>query len=80
MAVLGTGNPTLLDFAKSLDPDGSIANVIEILNQTNEVIPDVTWVEANLPTGHRHTVRSGIPSALLATSIPTPAGPEPWGP
>ena len=58
---LATNNPTLSDLGKRLDPDGSIADVIEILNQTNEILEDMTWVEGNLPTGHRTTVRTGLP-------------------
>lgn len=62
MAALAVTNPTLLDWTKALDPDGSIAAVIEVLNETNEILEDVTWLEGNLPTGHRTTVRSGIPA------------------
>lgn len=61
-ATLGSANPTLLDLAKTLDPNGSVADVVEILNQTNEVLDDMTWQEGNLPTGHRSTIRSGIPT------------------
>lgn len=64
MAVLGTKNPTLLDVAKSLDPSGATADVIELLNQTNEILLDATWAEGNLPTGHRTTVRTGLPSVV----------------
>ncbi len=59
---LATTNPTLLDLAKATDPDGRIASVVEILNQTNEILDDMTWMEGNLPTGHRSTIRSGIPA------------------
>lgn len=62
MAALATTNPTLLDIAKTTDPDGSIASIVEILNETNEVMDDMTWVEGNLPTGHRTTIRSGLPT------------------
>jgi len=62
MAVLGVTNPTLLDLAKATDPDGSIADVVEILNETNEILMDMTWMEGNLPTGHRTTIRSGLPA------------------
>ena len=62
MAALSVANPTLLDFTKALDPDGKIAAVVEILNQTNEILQDMTWMEGNLPTGHRTTVRTGIPA------------------
>jgi hypothetical protein len=52
MATLSVQNPTLLDLAKVTDPDGSIAAVVEILNETNEVLADMSWMEGNLPTGH----------------------------
>ena len=62
MATLAVLNPTLLDIAKATDPDGSIASIVEILNETNEIFDDMTFVEGNLPTGHRTTVRTGIPA------------------
>jgi hypothetical protein len=64
MAVLGTKNPTLLDVAKSLDPSGATADVIELLSQTNEILLDAVWAEGNLPTGHRTTVRTGLPTVV----------------
>jgi hypothetical protein len=62
MAVLSVVNPTLLDLAKRTDPDGKISSIVEILNATNEVLDDMSWMEGNLPTGHRTTVRTGIPA------------------
>lgn len=62
MATLGVKNPTLADLAKVTDPDGSIADVVEILNETNEILMDMTWIEGNLQTGNRSTIRSGLPS------------------
>lgn len=62
MAALSANNPTLLDIAKATDPDGQIAAVAEILNETNEILDDMVWVEGNLPTGHRTTVRTGLPT------------------
>lgn len=62
MATLSVTNPTLLDLAKASDPDGSIADVVEILNETNEILDDMTWMEGNLQTGHRTTIRSGLPA------------------
>lgn len=55
-------NPTLLDLAKASDPDGTIADIVEILNATNEILQDMTWQEGNLVTGHRSTIRSGLPT------------------
>lgn len=61
MAALSTIHPTLLDLAKRLDPDGAIATIAELLNETNGILEDMPWMEGNLPTGHRTTVRTGIP-------------------
>jgi len=63
MSVLSTANPTLLDLAKRQDPDGSIADIVELLDQVgDEVLEDMGWVEGNLQTGHRTTMRTGLPA------------------
>lgn len=62
MAVLSTGALTLADWAKRLDPDGSVPAVAEMLSQTNEILEDAVFAEGNLPTGHRVTVRTGLPN------------------
>ena len=62
MATLGTTALTLLDWARRVDPEGKIAKIVEILNDTNEILEDMAWVEGNLPTGHKTTIRSGLPS------------------
>ena len=63
MAVLSTTNPTLADVAKRYDADGKIDTIVELLAETNEVLDDMTFLEGNLPTGHRTTVRSGLPAS-----------------
>lgn len=62
MAAVGSTVATLADWAKRLDPDGSVPTVVEMLGQTNEVLTDMQWLEGNLPTGHRTTVRTSIPT------------------
>ena len=62
MTTLAVTHPTLLDLAKRTDPDGNIADIVEILNQTNEVLDDMVWLEGNLTTGHRTTIRTGLPA------------------
>lgn len=65
MAILGqNGKVTLADYAKAMAPDGTIAEVIELLNQTNEILTDAVWLEGNLETGHQTTVRTGLPVAI----------------
>jgi hypothetical protein len=61
MAALAAQNPTLLDLAKRSNPDGTIADIVEILNETNEILLDMTFMEGNLTTGNRTTIRTGIP-------------------
>jgi hypothetical protein len=61
MAVLSTTSGTLLDFAKRLGDDYKIGRIIELLSQTNEILDDMTFVEGNLPTGLKTTVRTGLP-------------------
>lgn len=61
MAVLGNTVATLVDVAKRLNPDGTPAVIAELLNQQNEALDDILWMEGNLPTGNRTTVRAGLP-------------------
>lgn len=62
MAVLNSTALTLIDWAKRIDPDGKVATVAELLSQTNEILDDCMFVEGNLPTGHRSTIRTGLPT------------------
>jgi hypothetical protein len=64
MATIGTLALTLSDWAKRVDPDGKTSRIVEILNQTNHILDDMLWVEGNLPTGHRTTIRNGLPEAV----------------
>jgi hypothetical protein len=63
MATIGNNNPTYADVAKRLDPNGKVETIVELLNEDNEVLNDASVIEGNLPTGHRTTVRTGLPSA-----------------
>ena len=62
MAALSTLFPNLADLVKQLDPDGSVADLVEILNQQNDALHDIHFVEGNLPTGNRSVIRAGIPT------------------
>lgn len=62
MATLSSNVLTLADWAKRLDPDGKVPQIVEMLSQTNEVLTDMLFMEGNLPTGHRTTVRTGLPT------------------
>ena len=72
MATVGGTVLTLSDFAQRLDPDGSVPDIAELLNEKNEVLSDMLWVEGNLPTGMRTTQRTGLPNVtfrLLNTGV-----------
>jgi hypothetical protein len=74
MPALAAGALTLADWAKRLDPDGSVPAVAELLSQTNEILEDAVFVEGNLPTGHRITIRTGLPAVYyrsLNAGVPT---------
>lgn len=75
MSTLSTARPTLLDVARSLDPDGRIAKVVRVLQQYNPMLDDMPWVEGNLPTGNQTTIQTSkaAPSrrTLNAGVIPT---------
>jgi hypothetical protein len=65
--------PSLLDWARRVDPDGKIAVIGEILSQCNEVFDDMYWKEGNLPTGHKETIRTGLPKGtwrMLYQGVP----------
>ena len=74
MATVGGGTAlTYGDWAKRLDDGYKVAVIIELLSQTNEILDDMLVVEGNLPTGHKTTVRTGLPQAtwrLLNTGVP----------
>lgn len=73
MATLASNVLTLVDWAKRLDPNGSTSSIAELLNQTNEILDDMLWAEGNLPTGHRLTMRTGLPTVawrLLNAGVP----------
>lgn len=62
MATIGANVLTLADWAKRLDPQGKVPTIVELLSQTNAILDDMLWKEGNLPTGHRLTIRTGLPT------------------
>jgi hypothetical protein len=56
-----------------MDDGYRVARIIELLSQTNEILEDMLVVEGNLPTGHKTTIRTGLPQAtwrLLNLGVP----------
>lgn len=63
MAVVGSTALTLADWAARAEDNRKTATIVELLSQTNEILYDMLAVEGNLTTGHKTTVRTGLPSA-----------------
>jgi hypothetical protein len=53
---------SLADWARRTDPQGEIDDIAEMMSQANEVYDDMMWIEGNLATGHKMTLRTSIPS------------------
>ena len=73
MAIVGSVALTYADWAKRMDDGYRVASIIELLSQTNEILDDIIVMEGNLPTGHKTTVRTGLPQAtwrLLNAGVP----------
>lgn len=62
MATLSSTALTLADWGKRIDPNGKVDTVINLLSQSNEILQDMLWIEGNLPTGHKTTVQTGLPT------------------
>ena len=52
---------TLVELAKRTN-NSKIAEIAEVLNETNEILDDAVWVMANQPTSHVCTRRLSLPS------------------
>ncbi len=59
------GHATLIDIAKSWGPDGKPLALAELLNQSNELIQWMNFIESNLPTGHKAAQRVALPTNIL---------------
>lgn len=62
MATLSTGQLTLADYSKRIGPDGKIDPIAELLSQQNMILEDIVFKEANQPTSHVSTIRTGLPA------------------
>lgn len=60
---LGTNKYTLLEFAKRTDEKGKQQAIAELLMQKNSILDDIVFKEANLSTGERVAIRTGLPQA-----------------
>ena len=62
MATLNSSVMTLLDAAKTTDPSGKTAFIVEMLAQDNAMLDDAIWQEANNKYSHQATMRTSLPT------------------
>lgn len=62
MAAIGNTLPTLVDVVSRMNPDGSIAKVVEALQKRNPILNDIPVYEANQATGDIFSARTALPS------------------
>lgn len=55
-------NPSFADALKRMDPNGTMAPIVEQLQRETPELMDASVVEGNLPTGHRITYRDALPT------------------
>lgn len=58
---LGT-NLTLIELMRREDPDGSLAQLVDIIAQENRILEDITWIECNNGTYHEDTLTASEPA------------------
>jgi hypothetical protein len=66
MAAIGNTTDTLINWVKTRNPDQKAAFIIELLNQSNEMIPDIQWEPGNNgPFGNRTSVQIALPTVSV---------------
>lgn len=74
MATIGNTNLTLADWSRRRDPSGKTALIIESVEQETAAYKDAVMIEGNLPTGHRTTQRTSVPTPTwrqINAGVPT---------
>lgn len=61
MALLGNNFIDLIDLYRRQNPDGSIADIIEMVSQENPILDDALAVQCNSGAKHITTIRTGLP-------------------
>ena len=65
MATKTSKNLTLADWAKRQDPSGKTAKIVELLAETNEIIEDMVYIEANSDLGHTSFTKNWVTCCCL---------------
>ena len=67
MALLAQQAFTLADYAARLGPNDRIGKIIEMMSQTNDIVSDALFLEANGVESHKTVRRSGLPQTYWRT-------------
>lgn len=59
---LSNAFPNIVDAAKKLDPNGNIADMVELLAKKNAFLQDIPFVQGNMPMSHMFSGRMALPS------------------
>lgn len=62
MSTLAQTKLTYRDIASRVDPNGSVADIVELLAQVNPILEDAIVLESNMDSAHKTTIRTGIPT------------------
>jgi len=65
MATVGANALTLNDYRKRMNPEGYIDEIIEVLALSNPILEDMTWMQGNLTTGNKTTMRAALPTPAI---------------
>ena len=56
-----TNNPTMMDYASRVDPQGNIMQIAEVLSKSDPILKLLRWQECNKTDGYVHAIRTGLP-------------------
>jgi hypothetical protein len=62
MSILGAKFVDLIDIYKKQNPDGTAADIIQMLSEMNPILDDALAMECNQGTRHLHSVQTGLPA------------------
>lgn len=64
MAAIGTDNPTLYDVVRSLDSQGRLTRIVNLMKQRSALVEDAVWTQSNGKSKHTVTSVVGLPSPV----------------
>lgn len=73
---LGT-NLTLAELVRREDPDGTLADIVDVISEQNDIIADAQWMECNNGTMHEATRKASEPAGAFRAynmGVPPEAG------